>query len=263
VARVGDGPQRVVFVHGVLDRGSSFDRVAALLAEEATMEWYDRRGYAGSLDAAGAPLDVVGHVEDLLDVLDGRPAVVVGHSFGGVTVLGAAVAAPDLVQAIVLYETGMAWAPGWDDTPLRSILWGEGADAAAVALMYGSRLEKMTADEQAFVHQEARAFIAEERSVRTPPPGWVAGDGLGNGVGPEGPYDVAALTQPLVYGHSEHERFAAIAAHLVDAAGAVTVELRGAGHNAHRTQPAPFANLVRLGITLAREAGDPNERRGH
>ncbi len=253
VARRGKGTQRVVFVHGVLDRGASFNRVAALLEDECTMEWYDRRGYAGSLDAAGAPLDVVGHVEDLLDVLDGNPAVVVGHSFGGVTVLGAAVAAPDLVQALVLYETGLAWVPGWDDTPLRSILWGEGADAAAVALMYGSRLETMTPDEQVFVRREARAFIAEERSVRIPPPGWTAGDGLGGGVGPDGPYDVSALTQPVVYGHSEHERFTAVAEHLVLAADAVTVELPGAGHNAHRTQPGPFADLVRRGIALANE----------
>ena len=226
------------------------------------MQWYDRRGYAGSLDAVGAPVDVNGHVTDLLDVLDGQPAVVVGHSFGGVTVLGAAIAAPDLVRAVVLYETGMAWVPGWDDTTLRAILWGENADSAAVALMYGSRLGRMTPDQQAFLRRQARAFIAEERSVRVPPPDWTAGDGLGRGIGSGRPYDASALTQPLVYGHSDNERFTAVATYLVNEAGAVAVELPGAGHNAHRTQPGPFADLVRQGIALADHVRQPRPAAG-
>ena len=107
VTEVGSGDALVVFVHGVLGHGRSFDRVAAELDSECRMLWYDRRGYSGSAGAAGAPVTIDGHITDLLDVIDGRRAVVVGHSFGGVTAMGAAVRAPQSVAALVLYETSV------------------------------------------------------------------------------------------------------------------------------------------------------------
>ena len=83
------------------------------------MLWYDRRGYGVSAGAADGPVTTDGHITDLLDVLDGRRAVVVGHSFGGVTAMGAAARAPQSVAAVVLYETSVAWVPGWDDGVMR------------------------------------------------------------------------------------------------------------------------------------------------
>ena len=85
------------------------------------MVFYDR-GYGQSLDSAVDPVGVTVHSDDLVDVLDGRRAVVVGHSFGGVTVLGAALRCPELVSAVVLYETGMAWLPTWDDRFMTELL---------------------------------------------------------------------------------------------------------------------------------------------
>jgi pimeloyl-ACP methyl ester carboxylesterase len=232
----GTGPHRVIFVHGVLDRGRSFDRVGGLLAAECRMTWYDRRGYGDSRHAAGAPVAIDGHIADLLRVLDDRPAVVVGHSFGGVTVLGAALEAPELMKAIVLYETGMAWIPGWDDRALGSVLWSDDPESGAVRLMLGDRFEQMTpAQRTAWLH-EARAFVAEERSVRT---------------GRE-PFDVGALQAPLVFGHGDSYPFLAVAEHLRQVVRRVeVVKVPGAGHNAHRTHPGPFAELVRIGIRSA------------
>lgn len=236
VVEMGDGAQPVVFVHGVLDRGRSFDNVAARLRGECRMAWYDRRGYGDSIDAPGAPVGVDGHIEDLLGVLDGRPAVVVGHSFGGVTVLGAALAAPELVQAVVLYETGMAWIPEWDDRALQALLWNDDAELEAVRMMYRGRFEQMNPDERALRLAEGRAFVVEERSVRT------------GGA----PFDISALEPPLVFGHSNLEPFRVVADHVAGEVRRVEiVELPGAGHNAHRSQPGPFADLVRRGIALA------------
>jgi pimeloyl-ACP methyl ester carboxylesterase len=133
VVEQGEGEPLVVFVHGVLDRGRSFRRVARALAGECHTVWYDRRGYGAAVDAAGTPAGVDEHVDDLLAVLGGRHAVVVGHSFGGVTALGAALRAPDRVHALVLYETGMAWLPTWDDRFLQELLWGENPSARAPA----------------------------------------------------------------------------------------------------------------------------------
>ncbi|HLY84541.1 MAG TPA: alpha/beta hydrolase [Acidimicrobiales bacterium] len=236
----GSGDQLVVFVHGVLDGGQSFGRVAALLEGECRMVWYDRRGYGRSLRAPGVPVGVDVHVEDLLRVIDERRAVVVGHSFGGVTVVGAALQAPELVGAVVLYETGMAWAPGWDDSHMREVLWSEDPAKAGVQMMFRERFDAMAADQREIRLLEGRAFVAEERSVRTGTP----------------PFDLSALQVPLVYGCSNRTDWSAVPRYLAEVAGAEIVELPGAGHNAHRTQPGPFADLVRRGMALAAARGE-------
>ena len=238
VTESGLGSPRVVFVHGVLDRGRSFESVAALLEGECRMQWYDRRGYGDSVDAPGVPVGVDGHIDDLIALLDGEPAVVVGHSFGGVTVVGAALRAPELVRAVVLYETGFAWAPGWDDSPVQALLAGEDPEGAGVRNLFPRRYDSMSDDERSQLRREAAAFLAEERSVRTGGP----------------PYDVAGLTVPLVFGSSGVERFTAVADHLRRVvAGVETVIVPGGGHNPHRTAPEAFADLVRRGMSLAAE----------
>ena len=94
VVEAGSGDDVVVLVHGVLDRGRSFRRVAEILATDFRVLYYDRRGYAAAADPFALPVDADRHITDLLAVLDGRPATVVGHSFGGVIALGAAAHAP-------------------------------------------------------------------------------------------------------------------------------------------------------------------------
>jgi pimeloyl-ACP methyl ester carboxylesterase len=237
VTELGSGPQRVVFVHGVLDRGRSFARVAEELDAECRMCWYDRRGYGSSAGAPGAPVGVDGHIDDLLAVLGDEPAVVVGHSFGGVSVVGAAIRAPELVQAVVLYETGMAWIPGWDDRFLRDVLWGEDPEGNGLRLLFGDRMDAMAPEQRARRRLEAQAFVAEERSVRTGRP----------------PYDLGGLRAPLVYGSSPSYHFPVVAEHLAAVTPHVeAITIDEAGHNAHRSAPAAFAGLVRRGIELAR-----------
>ena len=41
---------------------------------------------------------------DLVTIVGGRPAVLVGHSYGGDVALGAAAAAPEVVRAVGVYE---------------------------------------------------------------------------------------------------------------------------------------------------------------
>jgi pimeloyl-ACP methyl ester carboxylesterase len=234
VMELGSGEPLVAFVHGVLGSGRSFDRVGGMLASECRVLWYDRRGYATSA-GPGEPAGVDRHVEDLVAVLDGRRAVVVGHSFGGVIAMGAAVRAPQVVEALVLYETSMAWAPGWDDEVMQGVLGSHDPEGAGLRMMLGDRYDAMNADERARRRLDARAFIAEERSVRT---------------GAE-PYDVAEIRAPLVYGRSDPAVMPEVLEHLrreVRHVEAVTVP--GAGHHAHRTAPEAFAGLVRRGLRL-------------
>ena len=233
MTEVGSGDRLVVFVHGVLDRGRSFSRAADVLASECRMLWYDRRGYGTSTDAPGAPVDVHGHIADVLTVLDGRRAVVVGHSFGGVIAAGAAVRAPDLVDALVMYESGPAWAPGWDDTTMRRMLGGDDPEEAGLRLMLGDQLDGFTLEQQERWRRHASAFVAEESSTRLPDP----------------PFDFADLCVPVIYGVSEAAPFVAIEQHLRDVVPDVQiVPMPGAGHNAHRDAPDGFADLVRRAL---------------
>src|SRR5207237_1179460 len=102
----------VVLVHGTMDRSTSFHRVMSFLPDCSVIA-YDRRGYARSRFASPAAESLADHVDDLLEVLDGRPAVVVGHSYGGDVALGAAVRRPDLVRAVAAFEAPMPWRPEW------------------------------------------------------------------------------------------------------------------------------------------------------
>ena len=110
-----DGPP-VVFVHGALDRGAAFLRTTRLLGD---MGWwvYDRRGYGRS--QTDEPLSLDDHVADLIRLLEvvrartGRSAVVVGHSLGGSIALGAAGRRPDLMAAVVAYESPLLWLEWW------------------------------------------------------------------------------------------------------------------------------------------------------
>jgi pimeloyl-ACP methyl ester carboxylesterase len=236
VTLTGVGEPLVVLVHGVLDSGRSFARVAEILAGECQLLTYDRRGYGKSVDAIGAPADIDRHIDDVLAVLDNRRAVVVGHSFGGVIAAGAALRAPELVRSLVLYESVMAWMPGWDDTLMREILWHEDPEDAGLRLMFGPTYDAMTAQQRQRRRVQARSFVVEERSVR----------------GAEPPYEVADLQMPVVYGFSD--TFAAVATREYMRAALGQVELvsfAGADHHAHRSAPEAFADLVRRGIERA------------
>jgi len=237
VTEVGVGEPLVVFVHGVLDRGRSFQRVAELLAPECHMLWYDRRGYGASADAPGVPVGVDAHVADLVALLDGRRAVVVGHSFGGVTAMGAAVRAPGSVAALVLYETGIAWAPGWDDRAVQGMLGADDPEEAGLRLMLRDRYDTLRDDPRIRRRLGAAAFVAEERSVRTGVP----------------PYDVAGIRAPVVYGQGDSYVMRTASDFLAGRVARVEViTIPGADHVAHRSAPEAFAGLVRRGLELAR-----------
>lgn len=69
---------------------------------------YDKRGH-GLSDAPAAPYRMADHIADLaglLDHLQVKDALVCGLSVGGMIAQGLALARPDLVQALVLCDTG-------------------------------------------------------------------------------------------------------------------------------------------------------------
>jgi len=105
-----DAPLTVVFVHGYsLSMGSwAFQRrtLAGELATanghrpDARLVFYDQRGHGGSGRGKADRSTIDQLATDLLTVLDARvprgPVVLVGHSMGGMTIMGLAALRPDL-----------------------------------------------------------------------------------------------------------------------------------------------------------------------
>jgi pimeloyl-ACP methyl ester carboxylesterase len=191
------------------------------------------------------PYGAAAHVADLLTLLADRPAVVVGHSYGGDVALAAAVERPDLVRAAAAYEPPMPWTPWWPSNTAGNTAMAAGAEGPAVAaegfmrrMIGDERWEALPERTKADRRAEGVALLAEMVDIVT-----------------RAPYDPADVDVPVVVGrgtrgaahHAESTR--RLAALLPDAEW---FEIDGAAHPAHMTHPAEFAELVRRTVARAR-----------
>jgi pimeloyl-ACP methyl ester carboxylesterase len=102
--RYGSGPP-LVLVHGSFsDHITNWQEAKDLLAERFTVYAVARRGRGESSITSGHSLE--DEMNDTVAVVRavGEPAFVLGHSYGAVCSLGAAVRAPESVKKLVLYE---------------------------------------------------------------------------------------------------------------------------------------------------------------
>ena len=228
-----------MFVHGSMDRSSAFARCVGHLRELHSIR-YDRRGYGKSRDR-GAP-SIAGHAEDLIALLDGREASVVGHSLGGVIALTAAQSRPDLIRAVGAYEAPMPWVEWWPKRSAGGEAMTMGADLSADAaadaaerfmrrMIGDERWEALPASTRHARRAEGPALLAELQSARARPA-----------------YDATAIKVPVVAGHStesrDHHQWAAQELARLTGGHAPFV-IDGAGHGAHTSHPAEFSEFVR------------------
>jgi pimeloyl-ACP methyl ester carboxylesterase len=234
----------VVLVHGSLDRGSSFARVVRRLGDLHVVT-YDRRGYERSRSARPRAGGVADHADDLLEIVDGGPAVVVGHSYGGDVALAAAVRDPKTVRAVVAYEPPLPWMAWW---PTRGV---PAADPAVFAETFFKRMvggdtwDRLPESTRAARRADGPALAAELNAIRQ------------GGT----PFQVEDLVVPAVFGRGErsadrHRRGPEELAR--QAPGSELVEIAGAAHGAHLTHPDAFAALVRRAVQRALEADSPS-----
>jgi pimeloyl-ACP methyl ester carboxylesterase len=135
----GAGPP-VLLVHGT--GGAVWDPVPEKLAPEHRTIYYHRRGFGASVHP---PIkDPPRHTADaaaLLERLDAAPAIVVGHSMGGMLSLDLAIRRPDLVRALVLIEPPLHFKKHPSRTMLRELIGAQivrrtrGGERAAVRFM--------------------------------------------------------------------------------------------------------------------------------
>lgn len=140
--RTGAGTLRTIFVHGVPGDERTFAPHAALLGEAAT---YTQRAFVGGPDGA---FSIATHVDDLVALLDALDVRVhlVGWSYGGDVAIRAALARPERVSSLYLYEPSLRV---FSAEPSATKAFGEDASAVfapiADALERGDRIAAMRA----------------------------------------------------------------------------------------------------------------------
>jgi pimeloyl-ACP methyl ester carboxylesterase len=225
-----------------MDRNGAFARCCSHLRDVHTVR-YDRRGY-GRSRGLGAP-PIAGHADDLIELLDERSAVLVGHSLGGVVALAAAERRPDLVRAVGAYESPMPWLEWWPKVSAGGEAMTAGADTTTEAagdaaerfmrrMIGDDRWDALPEPSKQARRAEGVALLTELRSVRS-----------------DVPYDHTAITVPVVTGRStlsqEHHQWSAHElARLTGGDPPFVIE--DAGHGAHATHHKEFARFTRLVI---------------
>lgn len=112
--RTGSGPP-LVLVHGSTADHTRWEPVRPALAERFSVYAIDRRGRGESGDSGRYAVER--EAEDVVAVVDSidRPVHLLGHSYGGVVALEAALMVDDL-EALVLYEPPLPVGERWPDT---------------------------------------------------------------------------------------------------------------------------------------------------
>ena len=129
----------VALVHGTMDRSTGMLRISRRLDDRLRVLRYDRRGYGRSVPHDG-PFDMNAQVGDLMTLLAFRPAVLVGHSYGGNVALAAASRCPELIRGVAVYETPLSWEPWWPGTTAGAEARATTGDAGEAAERFMRRL---------------------------------------------------------------------------------------------------------------------------
>ncbi|MCG5431440.1 alpha/beta hydrolase [Mycobacterium sp. MYCO198283] len=96
----------IVLVHGLMGRGSTWSRQLPWLTALGAVFTYDAPWHRGRDVADDRPVTTESFVADLADAVAevGEPAVLVGHSMGGLHAWCLAAEAPELVRALVVED---------------------------------------------------------------------------------------------------------------------------------------------------------------
>ena len=185
-----------VVVHGSMDRSAGLLRLSRRLDARHRVLRYDRRGYGRSVEV-GPPWSVdanIGDLEALLAVEVPRPALVFGHSFGGNVALGLAARRPELVHAVVVYETPLSWLDWWPGDSAGAAAMavadpGDAAEAFMRRLVGDAVWERLPASKRVERRAEGAPMVAELADLRR-----------------RAPWDGTHIEVPVLALHGEHAR---------------------------------------------------------
>jgi pimeloyl-ACP methyl ester carboxylesterase len=230
----------IILVHGALDRGMAFRGVVQRLGDYDTTV-YDRRGYGASLGMALAA-SLNDHVDDLVVLMDGKPTILIGHSYGGVVSMLTAARHPELVSVLGVFEPPIPGIvlptdlpgphPEPPEDPEHLVRW------MYRRVVGESAFERMGEHARKALIDEAPALKSDLANVRDMDP----------------PFDPSSVPMPTLvgYGGESIPRHIARAQWLAEnlPQGSL-MEALDAAHPAHRTHPEQFVAFIKATIALA------------
>ena len=238
------GAPLVVLVHGVLDSCTSFAATMERLADLRVMT-YDRRGWGASLDARPPAASLSAHADDLLAILDGRRATVIGHSMGGNVAMVAAARWPDLVASVAVFEPHAPWVEGWPEE-VQAGVQATAADPDAEAVGESAYLRTYGPTRWAELPEETRRRRRAE--------GAAFQVDLGTGWATGAAFARAPVPTVVACGERSAPFFVDACRRLAADLPADYVEIAGARHGAHVSHPDQFAALIRTTVAAGRRS---------
>jgi pimeloyl-ACP methyl ester carboxylesterase len=256
VQRSGEGPD-VVLIHGVTGDLSIWFLCRAMqaLGADRRVTSYDLRGH-GYSDVPPSGYTSADHAADLiglLDVVGVERASLVGHSFGAVIALHAAVLAPDRVESVVLSDPYFPSLRHLEDVSR----WGHWQDFRQEALEAGVILsDEYWYDLGRFfdqvLHLDCDQLLRFRQAVGLPALNRLlrlgrttCGDDS-KAVAGLTPELIESVTRPVLALYGEHSPFLTTAQYLVEhlpnCRGALAA---GAKHRAPEENPDEFLRLIR------------------
>ena len=224
----------IICVHGGLDRGGSFARLARR-TDRFDLVTYDRRGYQGSRDLG--PLGLENHEADLRALARReeakRPIIFFGHSFGGVVALGTAIADASLARLVITYEAPLPWiarrngtgTPLSDDPELE-------AEKFFRRIVSNGAWERLSELERNSRRRDGPALADDLASLHAATP----------------PFDIARLTVPAVYVYGDilaPDFYRTLSAELATINPLIrSRQVINAAHGAHLSIPDQLAALI-------------------
>jgi 3-oxoadipate enol-lactonase len=104
----GNGPQTLIFAHGLLWSGLMFHKQVAYFKNRYTVITYDHRGQ-GQTEASATGYDMDTLFEDAAAIIEqlspNKPVIFAGLSMGGFIGMRLAARRPDLIEKLILIET--------------------------------------------------------------------------------------------------------------------------------------------------------------
>lgn len=123
VVDFGGRGEPILLLHGLMGRARTWWRTARWLRDYGHVIAVDARAHGRN--PRPGPFRTEVFVDDLVEVLDGRRATVLGHSMGGLHALALAQRRPDLVRGVVVEDMAVdqrgrtveTWRPLFDSWP--------------------------------------------------------------------------------------------------------------------------------------------------
>ncbi len=169
--RSGQGSPDFVCLHGLVDRLEIWDALLPALARRGRVLRFDQRGH-GESDAPPGPYrreDLAADVAAVVRNGEGRPAVLVGHSMGGIVSMATALAHPECVAGLVLIGTASQCnekTARWYERIARA--GEEEGLSGLVRAIYGAASDKRIRGDPAGIARVTRTLISLYEDPLTP-----------------------------------------------------------------------------------------------